>query len=45
MIGLMGVKNDGTLVTPAGRDLVKVPMKLASVIQFIQHRIARLTWV
>jgi hypothetical protein len=44
-IGLMGVKNDGTLVTPSGTDLFKVPLRLAVVIQRAQHLIARLSWL
>jgi hypothetical protein len=43
-IGLMGVGDDGMLITPSGRELFRVPLPLASVIQHIQHRIARLTW-
>jgi hypothetical protein len=42
-IGLMGVKDDGTLVTPKGKDLFRVPKLLAIIIQRIQHWIARLT--
>jgi hypothetical protein len=44
MIGLMGVKDDGTLVTPSGRDFVKLPLRLAAVIQRVQHWLAQKTW-
>lgn len=40
----MGVSNDGVLVTPNGRNLFKVPMKLACIIQKIQHWVAQKTW-
>jgi len=43
-IGLMGVKNDGTLVTPSGIELIKVPIRLGAKIQKIQHWIAEKTW-
>jgi hypothetical protein len=43
-IGLMGVKGDGTLVTPNGRELFRVPLRIAAIIQRIQHKIAALTW-
>ncbi len=43
-IGLMGVTNDGVLVTPSGIELFKVPMRIGSVIQKMQHWIARKTW-
>jgi len=43
MIGLMGVKDDGTLVTPNGTDLIRLPLRVSSIIQRIQHKIARLT--
>jgi hypothetical protein len=42
-IGLMGVKSDGTLVTPSGKRLFKVPMFFAHHIQSLQHSVARLT--
>lgn len=43
-IGLMGVKNDYTLVTPGGRELFKVPRWAAWRIQHVQHWIAQKTW-
>lgn len=43
-IGLMGVKNDYTLVTPGGRELFRVPAWAAWRIQHIQHWIAQKTW-
>lgn len=43
-IGLIGVDNDGVLVTPKGRRLFKVPWWLARLIQRIQHWVAQLTW-
>lgn len=44
MIGLMGVSDNGTLYTPSGRALFKVPPWLAFRIQAVQHWIARKTW-
>ncbi len=43
-IGLMGVESDGMLVTPSGRRLFRVTIRLASLIQRIQHWIAQLSW-
>ncbi|MDD5649993.1 MAG: hypothetical protein PHF86_06205 [Candidatus Nanoarchaeia archaeon] len=43
-IGLMGVADDGTLVTPNGRRLFKVPLCIAAIVQRIQHKVAQLTW-
>jgi len=43
-IGLMGVSNNGVLITPSGRHLFKVPLFLAAIIQRIQHWIAVRTW-
>jgi hypothetical protein len=43
-IGLMGVKSDNTLVTPSGRELFRVPLWAAIVIQRAQHWIAQKTW-
>jgi len=40
MEGLMGLKSDGTIVHPAGGDIVKLPMRLASFIQRLQHHLA-----
>lgn len=40
MIGLMGIAVDGTLVTPKGRRLFRVPLKLAWFILRLQHFIA-----
>lgn len=41
-IGLMGVGDDGTLFTPSGKRLFRVSLRLAIMIQRIQHWIARL---
>ena len=43
-IGLMGIKNDGTLVTPSGIELFKLPIWLGSKIQKLQHWLAKKTW-
>ena len=43
-IGLMGVTSDGKLVTPSGKNLVRVPMWIAWRIQSVQHWIAQKTW-
>ena len=43
-VGLMGLKSDGTLITPKGKDLIKLPLCIASKIQRIQHFIAKRTW-
>ena len=42
-IGLMGVSNNGTLVTPSGKNLFRLPLRLASFIQRVHHKIARTT--
>ncbi len=42
-IGLMGVSHDGTMYTPSGKKLFRLPLRLASIIQRVQHKIARLT--
>ena len=44
-IGLMGLKSDGMLVTPSGRNLFRLPLKCATKIQAIQHKIAIHSWV
>ena len=44
MIGLMGIKGDCTLVTPKGKDLFRVPLIMAILVQRIQHWIAKRTW-
>ena len=43
--GLMGVKANGTLVTPNGKDLFRLPLFISAFIQRIQHYFAKLTWV
>jgi hypothetical protein len=43
-IGLMGVTNEGVLVTPSGIELFKVPACIGSAIQKMQHWIAQKTW-
>ena len=42
--GLMGLKSDGTLVTPSGRNLLRLPLSVSSKIQNMQHKIAILSW-
>lgn len=44
MIGLMGLKSNGMLVTPSGKELFRLPLRVASIIQRIQNRIAIKTW-
>ncbi len=44
IIGLMGVGSDGTLYKPNGDKFIRIPMRLAILIQRIQHRIAQWTW-
>jgi hypothetical protein len=43
-IGLMGLTNDGILVTPSGTQLFSVGQWLGSKVQRIQHWIAQKTW-
>ncbi len=43
-IGLMGVGDDGTLYSPSGRRLLRVPFRLACMIQKAQHWVATKTW-
>jgi len=43
-IGLMGVASDGTLYTPSGNKICKVPQWAAWRIQRAQHWVAQLTW-
>lgn len=43
-IGLMGVKSDGRLVTPSGKPLFKLPLRLAAFVQRMQHRVAKRSW-
>lgn len=44
-IGLMGVGDDGMLYAPGtGKKLFRVPLRLACVVQRIQHWFARKTW-
>jgi|GEM_PF-5937403 hypothetical protein len=42
--GLMGVGSDGTMFTPEGKKLFKLPTKLAFAVQSIQHWVAKKTW-
>jgi hypothetical protein len=42
--GLMGVRADGMMETPSGRELCKVPLWLAWRIQRVQHWYAKKTW-
>lgn len=41
MIGLMGLSDNGTLYTPSGRKLFRLPMRLAILVQKAQHWFAR----
>ena len=43
-IGLMGVDADGYMYTPSNKKLFKLPLKIASFIQNIQHWFAQKTW-
>jgi len=42
--GLMGVSNNGMLVTPSGVNLFRVPVSWARVVQRVQHWYAARTW-
>ena len=44
IIGLMGLKSNGTLVTPSGKNLFRLPIKYAAKIQGVQHKIAVWSW-
>jgi len=44
LIGLMGVANDGTLISPSGKWAMKCPLWLACKIQRVQHTVARFSW-
>ena len=44
MIGLMGLGNNGTLYAPNGAKLVKLPLRLAMLLQRTQHWIALKSW-
>lgn len=44
MIGLMGVSDNGTLYAPNGRRLIRLPLRLACLVQRIQHWVAVRTW-
>ena len=43
-IGLMGVGDDGMLFTPSGRKLFRLPMRLAALVQRVQHWVAKWSW-
>jgi hypothetical protein len=43
-IGLMGVKADGTLVSPSGKTLFHLPIRISAIIQRMQHWVAKKTW-
>lgn len=43
-IGLMGLGSDGTLYTPSGKKLFRMPKKLGRMVQRIQHWVAIQTW-
>lgn len=40
MIGLMGVSDNGTLYAPNGKRLIRLPFRLACLVQKAQHWIA-----
>lgn len=44
MIGLIGLGCDGTLYSPGGKRLVRLPRWLARIVQRVQHWFAVLTW-
>ena len=44
MIGLMGLADDGTLYNSHGRRLIKLPFRMALLVQKVQHKIAILSW-
>ena len=44
MIGLMGVSDHGAMFSPRGRKLFSLPLRLAVLIQRVQHWIAQRTW-
>ena len=35
--GLMGVSDNGTLYAPGGRKLCRLPLRLAVIVQRVQH--------
>lgn len=35
--GLMGVSDDGTMWTPSGKKLFRLPLRLAAFVQRMQH--------
>jgi hypothetical protein len=39
-VGLMGVGEDGTLYSPKGNRLVKLPFRIACWVQKVQHWVA-----
>jgi len=43
MIGLMGVSDNGTLYAPNGKRLLRLPFRMACLVQKAQHWLARLT--
>jgi len=43
MIGLMGVSDNGTLYAPNGKQLLRLPFRMACLVQRIQHWFARCT--
>lgn len=44
MIGLMGVSDEGMLVTPSGGNLFVVSTRLGILIQGMQHWVAKKSW-
>ena len=44
MIGLMGVSDNGVLFAPNGMRLLRLPRRMAFLVQRIQHWIAVRTW-
>jgi len=43
-IGLMGVGADGTLYTPSGKKIIRLPLWLSQRIKNFCDRLARFTW-
>ena len=43
-IGLMGLTDEGVLVTPKGTELCRLPFRFGILVQRVQHAIAARTW-
>jgi hypothetical protein len=44
MIGLMGLSDNGTMYAPNGKRLMRLPLRMAMLVQKAQHWIAVRTW-